>query len=327
MVSVCCATYNHEEYIENALQGFVNQRTDFRFEVIVHDDASTDKTRRIVEKFVSLYPDIFVPIYQEENQYTKGRGIVARHMFSRARGKYIAFCEGDDYWTDKGKLQRQYEIMESHEECSICVHDIEQVLPDGRILPSLFKERFQEGIVEKAKIAGLLWKEGQYPFHTSSYFIRKSVLQVRIDNREAFIRHMNGDMVNLRLCMFYGEFYYINTVMSRRNRGVSGSWNERWARKSFSEKVAYYKEFAEGEREFDKYSGYMFHEDIKFYIFSLVSECCVYDTNGIQQYLKDYPLSYKIVKDKATMWLYLRYLIMRISPKIYQFLCKLKKGS
>lgn len=325
MVSVCCAAYNHEKYIESALQGFVNQVTDFRFEVIVHEDVSSDKTRDIIQKYVDLYPNIFVPIFQTENQYSKERGLVARNMFSKARGKYIAICEGDDYWIDKHKLQKQYDIMEKHPECSICVHDIEQVYRDGSVSQSIFKGRFKEGIVEKDKIAQILWKEGQYPFHTSSYFLRKSVLKARIENKEPFVKHMNGDMVNLRLCLLHGQFYYIDKVMSHRRREISGSWNDRWAAKSISEKVAYYREFADGEQMFDKYSGYVFHDYIKFYIFSLVSECCVYETRDIKQYLKNNPLSYKIVQDKATLWLYIRYLIMRVSPWMYKFLCSIQK--
>ncbi len=124
MVSVFCATYNHEKYIRKCLDGFIMQKTNFKFEVLVHDDASTDKTADIIREYEEKYPDIIKPIYQTENQYSKGVQIGVTFQYPRAKGKYIAFCEGDDYWCDENKLQRQFDIMESHPECSICVHNI-----------------------------------------------------------------------------------------------------------------------------------------------------------------------------------------------------------
>lgn len=119
-VSVICSTYNHEKYIRDALEGFVMQKTTFPFEVLVHDDASTDGTADIIREYERKYPDIIKPIYQTENQYSKKVGITAVYQISRARGKYIAPCEGDDYWTDPMKLQKQYDFMERNPEYTLC---------------------------------------------------------------------------------------------------------------------------------------------------------------------------------------------------------------
>lgn len=121
-VSIICNTYNHEKYIRDALEGFVKQKTSFRFEVLIHDDASTDKTADIIREYEQKYPNIIKPIYQKENQYSKRISITRTIQLPRARGKYIAFCEGDDYWTSDHKLQSQYEIMESHPEIDMCAH-------------------------------------------------------------------------------------------------------------------------------------------------------------------------------------------------------------
>ena len=121
-VSIICNTYNHEPYVEATLKGFVSQKTNFGYEVLVHDDASTDKTAQIIKKYAEEYPDIIKPICQEENQYSQGIKITRVHQLPRAKGEYIAFCEGDDYWTDEHKLQKQYDALEQHPEIDICAH-------------------------------------------------------------------------------------------------------------------------------------------------------------------------------------------------------------
>lgn len=120
MVSICCLTYNQEAYIAQTLQSFMDQVTDFPFEVLIHDDASTDKTADIIRQFEAKYPDIIKPIYQTENQHSKNVRISFTYQYPRATGKYIAMCEGDDYWIDPHKLQKQVDYMEAHPDCTLC---------------------------------------------------------------------------------------------------------------------------------------------------------------------------------------------------------------
>jgi len=113
LVSICCITYNHENYIRDAIEGFLMQKTSFPIEIIIHDDASTDNTAQIIKEYEDKYPDLFCNIFQNENQWSKGGGsIYARFLYPQARGKYIALCEGDDYWTDPLKLQKKVDFME-----------------------------------------------------------------------------------------------------------------------------------------------------------------------------------------------------------------------
>lgn len=121
LVSICCITYNHENYIRDAIEGFLMQETDFPFEIIIHDDASTDATADIIREYERKYPDIIKPIYQTENQYSKGEKVTL-FTLKAARGKYIALCEGDDYWIDPLKLQKQINEMEKRPECYISFH-------------------------------------------------------------------------------------------------------------------------------------------------------------------------------------------------------------
>ena len=120
LVSISCITFNHAPYLRECFDGFLMQQTDFQFEVVVHDDASTDGTREVIEEYTAKYPNIFFPMYQTENQYSQGvRGMMARFNFPRCRGKYIALCEGDDYWTDPLKLQKQVDFLEENPEYSL----------------------------------------------------------------------------------------------------------------------------------------------------------------------------------------------------------------
>ena len=96
MVSIICKTYNHEKYIEEAIKGFIKQKTSFKFEVIIHDDASTDSTADIIRKYEKEYPEIIKPIYQVENLFRSGIPIDKTYIMPKARGKYVAWCEGDD---------------------------------------------------------------------------------------------------------------------------------------------------------------------------------------------------------------------------------------
>lgn len=122
LVSVSCITYNHAPYIRQCIDGFLMQKTNFAFEVLIHDDCSTDGTTEIIKEYASQYPDIIKPLYEEENQWVKGRRGSAVFNFPRAKGKYIALCEGDDYWTDPYKLQKQVDFLESHPDFVMCSH-------------------------------------------------------------------------------------------------------------------------------------------------------------------------------------------------------------
>lgn len=123
-VSVGCAVYNHEKYLRDALDGFVNQKTSFDYEVIVHDDASTDASAEIIREYALKYPNIIKPIYQKENQYSRGIQITNRYIIPAMQGEYFAYCEGDDYWIDREKLQHQVDFLDAHREYCACMHNV-----------------------------------------------------------------------------------------------------------------------------------------------------------------------------------------------------------
>lgn len=122
LVSISCITYNHAPYIRECLEGFLMQKTNFPFEILIHDDASTDGTADIIREYEAKYPELIKPIFREKNLYSQGIRGMNRFNFERAQGKYIALCEGDDFWTDPNKLQIQFDFMESHPDYSMCFH-------------------------------------------------------------------------------------------------------------------------------------------------------------------------------------------------------------
>ena len=140
VVSISCITYNHAPFIRQCLDGFMMQQTDFAFEVLIHDDASTDGTTEIIKEYEAKYPDVFKPIYEEENQWVKGRRGSAVFNFPRAKGKYIALCEGDDYWTDPLKLQKQVDFLNAHNNFTMCFTNAIQHYEDGHQEDTKFAE-------------------------------------------------------------------------------------------------------------------------------------------------------------------------------------------
>lgn len=120
---VLCTVFNHEKYLKDALEGFVMQKTNFKFEVIVHDDASSDRSSDIIREYAEKYPEIIKPIYQTENQFSKCKYFIWKYIYPTLTCKYLALCEGDDYWTDENKLQKQFDVLEKEPDVQMCFHE------------------------------------------------------------------------------------------------------------------------------------------------------------------------------------------------------------
>lgn len=139
-LTVICITYNHVRFLRRALDGFVSQKTDFEFEVLLHDDASTDGTTEIVREYAARYPEVIRPMYETENQYAKGVPFVRDKMWPLVRGEYVAVCEGDDYWTDEHKLQKQVDWLDAHPDSNLCFHPVRVVFDDGSERETVFPD-------------------------------------------------------------------------------------------------------------------------------------------------------------------------------------------
>ena len=229
-VSVVCLAYNHEGYIRDALEGFVSQKTTFKFEVLIHDDASTDGTADIIREYEAKYPDLIRPIYQTENVHSKGTPIVREYLIPLARGSYLAWCEGDDFWCDPYKLQKQYDYMESHPECNICV--TRAVFADhdtGRCTIRPKQAMSRTYTTEEVIMLGGLF------FAAATFFMRRHVY---IDLPECFrVRHF----VDLQLVIYgsmSGGCYAMQDVMTVYNNKRKGSYTEKtWKNAEFRDTI------------------------------------------------------------------------------------------
>ena len=229
-VSVVCLAYNHEGYIRDALEGFVSQKTNFKFEVLIHDDASTDGTADIIREYEVKYPDLIRPVYQVENQYSKGIDFGAEYLYPMARGKYMAWCEGDDFWCDPYKLQKQYDYLESHPECNICTSRAVYADHDTRrctIRPKQAMSRMYT--TEEVIMLGGLY------FATATFFMRWETFA---SLPECFKVHEFADWQLLIYGSMGGGCYCMQDVMTVYNNKRSGSYTERtWKDTEFRNRI------------------------------------------------------------------------------------------
>ncbi|WP_271424742.1 glycosyltransferase family 2 protein [Aequorivita sinensis] len=223
LVSITCITYNHESYIRECLEGFLMQKTNFEYEILIHDDASTDKTADIIREYEKKYPGIIKPIYQVENQYSQGvRGIFAKYNFSRAKGKYIAMCEGDDYWTDPYKLQKQVDFLEENEDCAMVFTNAEVIIEDDgeksnsiRGLREIKESRFFSDIE--------ILEHWTVP--TASVIFRSIYIDEKYSKILSNKNFMFGDIVLFLHLSTKGELFGMKEIMVAYRRHVGGVTN------------------------------------------------------------------------------------------------------
>lgn len=203
MVTVHTITFNHEPYLRDCLNGIVMQKANFRFEAVVHDDCSTDHTADIIREYAEKYPDIIKPIYETENQFSKGKdSLMGKKMNALTNGKYIAICEGDDYWTDPNKLQMQVDFLESHPNYSMCFHDAYVKAEPGRDWYDCFGE-----LQDREYRAPELIKYWKVP--TCSIVVRREVFLSRPNNP----KYRMGDNVLVMTCLTHGKVWCIAKKM------------------------------------------------------------------------------------------------------------------
>ncbi len=215
VVSIVCMTYNHKPYIRNAIEGILSQKTDFLYEVIIHDDASTDGTTQIIKDYEKKYPEIIRGIYREKNIYEQ-KMKVAKEVMNECKGKFIAFCEGDDCWIDNNKLQIQVDYMEKKTECVLTVHNVLKLECDSGSMQSIGYYSEDKDLSEKEVIV----------YHeriaTVSYVFRKDVFP----EAEFFWNAGVGDYTLLLYFILKGKIHYFDRIMSVYRYKSKGSWTE-----------------------------------------------------------------------------------------------------
>lgn len=217
LVSISCITYNHGPYIRRAMDGFLSQKTNFPFEILVHDDASTDDTQAILREYEARYPDVIRPIYRTENQYSKGIcNVSGAFNFPRARGKYIAMCEGDDYWCDDRKLQLQADYMEAHPDCSMCFHAAKIITESKAFVRREIRPYHESRVVPAEEVI-----DKPYNYPTASLFFKTELGKQLPD---WYHNCPIGDIPTHLFMAAHGSVYYFDRFMSVYRLGVATSW-------------------------------------------------------------------------------------------------------
>lgn len=296
-VSVVCYTYNQEQYVKSALDGFLNQKVNFTYEIIVHDDASTDGTVDILKEYKERNPDIIRLILEKENQFSKGKDLLQEIVLPYVRGRYLAFCEGDDFWIYEGKLQRQYDFMEANAETSACYHNA-LIYCNSNDQLKLNVNQHPSGYISDEDI--ICVTKGWYP--TASLFTRTDCVK-----KQPAFEFPTGDecMRNFLACQ--GRVYYMNQAWSVYREFSDGGWNTKYykdkklAAEHFRTLFMYFQEFNQySNGRFEKYiqkrlfSGVDKYRDAHY---GKIEECsvddlrqCINELKSISEHMADHIL-------------------------------------
>lgn len=259
LVSVVCITYNHEHYIKDAIEGFLIQETRFPFEIIIHDDASTDATAELVREYAEKYPNIIRPILQKENQYSQGKKVLSIAL-AEAKGEYVALCEGDDYWTNENKLQKQVNFMVANPECSWCFHSAKCIHMDRAEIQTVMKPRlfFKSN---KFTIKHVILRGGGF-YTTASAMFRSHAIK---DLPDFYFSAPIGDWPLALIATSKGAVGYIDEIMSVYRMHVPGSWSwqEKEKARIWNDHLETHKKVIKYLQEFNVYSGLRYEKYLK----------------------------------------------------------------
>lgn len=210
-VSILCLAYNQRKYIKKCLDGFLMQKTNFDYEVLIHDDSSTDGTEKIIKEYAAKNSNI-KPIYQKANQYSKGVKITKEYQLPRVKGEFVALCEGDDYWTDENKLQKQVDFLDSNPDYALCFHPV-KILFEGK------------GIVGEYPEPELHKKNSVLELLKQNYIQTNSVMYRRAQSYNAFSSiALPGDWYMHLYHAQFGKIGFINETMAVYRRHKGGIW-------------------------------------------------------------------------------------------------------
>jgi glycosyltransferase involved in cell wall biosynthesis len=256
LVSVKTITYNQAPYIRRCIEGVLMQKTTFPFELVIGEDCSTDGTREIVLDYAQKNPEIIRVITSESNVGAKENS--KRTNFA-CKGEFIAYCEGDDYWIDPLKLQKQYEAGIKYDAVLVSHGTIFLIYQVGKLIRSeIGLTQDESGYLD---IEDIILKNKN--FETSSIFIRSNIIKNLPDwYEEAPI----GDVPLKLISASLGKVYFISEIMSVYQKGLPNSWTDRKAKiKSMNDttwRSNFEKAYLEMYKKFDDFSGYRYSKTI-----------------------------------------------------------------
>ena len=322
-VTIIVEAYNHEKYLDKCLESLVTQKTNFRYEILINDDMSTDNTRRIIENYYAEFPSMIVPLFQAENQYSKGVSIPFDVLYSEIRGRYIAFCEGDDFWRDENKLQRQYDALEQNKNCSFCVHNVIMVEENGDMRSTMIPQNpsripSKDGVISANDFAKLVFC-GNYPFQTSSYFFRRELFEIVTNGKLPVQRLTNDDYVLLYLASL-SDVYYIDLPMSCYRQNAKGSWSSEHPVEAALEVRERFTSTMKAEAIFGKYVDGKYDELIKASAARYILAWSDVFPEEAKALLKESGVDFKTIRNNLKFKYSVYYVLLYTCPKLHTLL-------
>jgi len=250
-VAIVCTTYNHEKYISEAIESFLEQETDFPFQIIVHDDASTDRTPEIIKSYQRNYPNIIFPIFQSSNKLSQGiegRKQTHEHICSIIDSQYIAICEGDDKWNNSKKLKIQADYLDRNSSYSMVVHN---ALTFDRKIGKFIGYYNLSFISRKYTIEDILLGKARFP--TASFFMRS---EVYINRPYFHFASPVGDDPTVLFAALNGNIRYLALKMSVYNLNNTNSWTSNRNHWTVEDHIRHYIHYMKMYEEFDKYTDF-----------------------------------------------------------------------
>lgn len=261
-VSVIIITFNQAVFLNKCLDSVLMQKVTFNYEILIFDDCSDDGSRNIILDYKNKYPLKIIPIFPDKNVFSTGAyKILYDFIFPRCRGKYIAFCEGDDYWTSDCKLMKQYRVMQNNPMCSMCVHcvnliDSEENMLEMEVPNKSIRKIFKNIILSKIFVEN--WIEELTFFSFNSIFLR--IKSIGILEPLLFIRQTNNlDFTIALLAAASGNIYFIDEFMANKRLGNIGSLSFNQKQKSSLQIVTDLKKDIQVLKEYDEYTNGCYH--------------------------------------------------------------------
>ena len=253
LLTVQCTSYNFAEYLEDCFEGFLSQKTDFRFKVVVFDDASTDGSQDIIKKYVEKYPEMFIACLAETNTYGKPERIrLLNQLYEKEyEGEYVAFCEGDDYWCDPFKLKKQVEFMKNNPDCSLSVHASRWI--DYKKGCEYSFHPYSENRYLTAE--EIILQQGGNPSTASQVFRMRDL----IFDDSFHLKNGGGDYIRQLYQLSKGKVYYFDDEMSVYRFSHPGSWTDR-NEKDVELEMRHRFEMYDFLEFYDEYTGGDYHE-------------------------------------------------------------------
>lgn len=296
-VSVVCIAYNQVKYIRQCMESIVSQKTTFPFHLLIHDDCSTDGTTEIIREFEEKYPDIVKPLYEEENQYKKGGVMPSYLVLPHVTGEYVAFCEGDDYWDDPLKLQKQYDALKAHPECRMCVHRVKTVWENGEDANISIPNKFSGTQIIPGKT--FIRSVEDFQFHLLSFFFRGDDIRAYIGNLPNFAQIADvGDECYELYFGQLGDVVFLDEPMACHRAASIGSWN---SRNKEDKRVKHHEKMIAAMQAYDEYTQGKYHDICEHYIlhqhYHIVTIRKDYKTQlkkEFREFYQNYGLKYKL---------------------------------